>query len=64
MKKKYYTIELLRFFSSLGVIFFHYKAGFAWNKGFVSNENLTNTLPLYEYLNIKNNNKKWMVIMK
>jgi peptidoglycan/LPS O-acetylase OafA/YrhL len=52
MKKKYYTIELLRFFSSLGVIFFHYKAGFAWNKGFVSNENLTNTLPLYEYLNI------------
>jgi peptidoglycan/LPS O-acetylase OafA/YrhL len=52
MKNKFYTIELLRFFSSISVILYHYKIGFAWDKGFVNAEKLTNTLPFYENISL------------
>tara|TARA_B110001452_G_scaffold227365_1_gene202224 strand:+ start:170 stop:1228 length:1059 start_codon:yes stop_codon:yes gene_type:complete len=52
MKKKFYTIELIRFFSSLSVILYHYKIGFAWDKGYVSSANLSETLPFYEFISL------------
>ena len=52
MKNKFYTIELLRFFSSISVILYHYKIGFAWDKGFVNSEKLINILPFYENINL------------
>ncbi len=52
MKDKFYSIELLRFFSSIAVILYHYKIGFAWDKGFVGPEILGEILPYYEKLNL------------
>ena len=52
MDRRYYTIELVRFCSSLAVIFYHYKIGFAWDKGFVNPEKLSATLPFYEFINL------------
>ena len=52
MTKKYSSIELLRFFSALGVVFWHYKLGFAWHKEAINYDLLTEKLPFYEYLNI------------
>ena len=51
-KKKFYTIELLRFFSSISVVLYHYKIGFAWNKGFIPPSELIKTLPFYENIDL------------
>ena len=52
MNKKYSSIELLRFFSSLSVIFYHYKITFAWDREFTNYDLLAEKLPFYQYLNI------------
>lgn len=52
MTKKYSSIELLRFFSALGVVFYHYKMNFAWHKEAINYDLLTEKLPFFEYLNV------------
>jgi|TARA_B100000768_G_scaffold164620_1_gene166628 peptidoglycan/LPS O-acetylase OafA/YrhL len=52
MTKKYSSIELLRFFSSLSVIFYHYKLTFVLDNGVENYDLLTEKLPFYQYLNI------------
>ena len=52
MNKRYYTIELIRFLSCVAVLFYHYKIGFAWDKGYVETEKLSGILPFYDYINL------------
>ena len=52
MNKRFYSIELLRFLASLAVILYHYKIGFAWDKGYVNLENLSLSLPFYKFINL------------
>ena len=52
MNKRFYSIELLRFLASLAVILYHYKIGFAWDKGYVDTVNLSLSLPFYKFINL------------
>ena len=52
MNKRFYSIELLRFLASLAVILYHYKIGFAWDKGYVNTETLSLSLPFYQFINL------------
>ena len=52
MTKKYSSIELLRFFSALGVVFYHYKITFVQDWGIISFDSLVEKLPFFDYLNV------------